>query len=96
MAPFSQKFISIWLARHGPLRSRKPNKQVHVGPSTVFLDPLDEDFFEETLIHVHDNLASICIHEQENQNARTAAGRLDFEDAVNESHGNTVTFTCPK
>lgn len=83
--------VSLWLTRHSPLRRCKPNKDIHEGPSVVdFLDTLDNDGFEEALIHLHNDLVSICILEQENQEARTQRQEdfLDFEDAVNDIHGN--------
>lgn len=86
-----QNKIPVWLTRHGPLRRRKPNKRIYVGPGVVdFLDTLDRDVFEETLVHLKNDLASICVLEQENQEARTQRQEdfLDFEDAVNEIHGN--------
>lgn len=86
-----QNRISVWLTRHSPRRRRKPKKRICVGPGVVdFLDTLDRDVFEVALIHLSNDLASICILEQENQQARTQRQEdfLDFEDAVNEIHGN--------
>lgn len=97
----SQKFrnrISVWLISHGPLRRHKPNKQMYLGPGTVdSLGTLDRNVFEETLIHLDNTLASICILVQENQDPLTAPEDfLDFEDAVKEIHGNMMAFTCSK
>lgn len=90
MEPENKNKVSIWLT-HNPLRRCKPNKDTYEGPSVVdFLDSLDQDGFEKALIHLHNDLVSICILEQENQEARTQRQEdfLDLEDAVNDIHGN--------
>lgn len=86
-----QNRISVWLTRHSPFRRRKPKEHIYVGPGVVdFLDTLDRDVFEEALIHLNNDPASICVLEQENREARTQRQEdfLDFEDALNEIHGN--------
>lgn len=86
-----QNRISVWLTRLSPFRRRKPKEHIYVGPGVVdFLDTLDRDVFEEALIHLNNDPASICVLEQENQEARTQRQEdfLDFEDALNEIHGN--------
>lgn len=90
MGPKNKKKVSVWLI-HNPFRRCKPNNDIYKGPSVVdFLDTLDHDGFEEALIHIHSELVSICILEQENREARTKRQEdsLDFEDAVNDIHGN--------
>lgn len=90
MGPKNKNKVSVWLIQN-PFRRCKPNKDIYRGPSVVdFLDTLDLDGFEEALIHIHNDLVSICILEQENQEARTKRQEdfLDFEDAVNDIHGN--------
>lgn len=90
MGPEIKKKVSVWLT-HNPLRRCKPNKDTYEGPSVVdFLDTLDHDGFEEALVHLHNDLVSICILKQENQEARIQRQEdfLDFEDAVNDIHGN--------
>lgn len=91
MRPENKNKVSVWLTHHSPLRRCKPNKDIHEGPRVVdFLDTLDNDDFEEALIHLHNDLVSICILEQENREARTQRQDdfLDFEDAVNDIHSN--------
>lgn len=83
--------VSVWLTRHSPPRRCKQDKTIYIGPSVVdFLDKLDHDAFEEALIQLHHDLSSIFILEQENQKALTRRQKdfLDFEDAVNDLHGN--------
>lgn len=90
MAPENKNTVSVWLS-HSPLRRCKPNKDIYEGPSVVdFLDTLDRDGFEEALIHLRNDLVSICILKQENQEARTQRQEdfLDYENAVNDIHGN--------
>lgn len=90
MGPEYKNKVSVW-PTHNPLSRCKRNTVIYKRPSVVdFLDTLDHDGFEEALIHLQNDLVSICILEQENQEARTKRREefLDFEDAVNDIHGN--------
>lgn len=67
MQPEIQNKIPVWLTCHGSLCCCKLNKRIYVGPGVVdFLDTLDRDVFEETLVHLKNDLALICVLEQEN------------------------------
>lgn len=61
MQPENQNRVSVWLTRHSPLRLYKPNNNIYVGP--IVVDFLNHDVFEDALIHLCNELGSICILE---------------------------------